>query len=45
VTFWDWVERTRQNVREHWSGIDANCKLNSLPFNPTGEKIQREPER
>jgi hypothetical protein len=29
-------------VREHWSGIDAICKLNSLPFNPTGEKILRE---
>jgi hypothetical protein len=29
-------------VREHWSGIDAICKLNSLPFNPTGEKIERE---
>jgi hypothetical protein len=29
-------------VREHWAGIDAICKLNSLPFNQTGEKIQRD---
>jgi hypothetical protein len=29
-------------VREHWSGIDAICKLNSLPFILTGEKIQRD---
>jgi hypothetical protein len=29
-------------LREHWFGIDAICKLNSLPFNQTGEKIQRD---
>lgn len=28
-------------VREHWFSIDAICKLNSLPFNATGEKIQQ----
>ena len=28
-------------AREHWFDIDAICKLNSLPFNATGEKIQR----
>lgn len=27
-------------VRAHWFGIDALCKLNSIPFNATGEKIQ-----
>jgi hypothetical protein len=29
-------------AREHWFAIDAVCKLNSLPFNATGEKIQRD---
>jgi hypothetical protein len=29
-------------VRENWFGIDVICKLNSLPFNSTGEKIQRD---
>jgi hypothetical protein len=29
-------------VREHWSGIDTICKLNSIPFNATGEKIQQD---
>jgi hypothetical protein len=28
-------------VREHWPAIDAICKLNSLPFNATGERIQQ----
>lgn len=27
-------------VRSHWAAIDAICKLNSLPFNATGEKIE-----
>jgi hypothetical protein len=27
-------------IREHWDEIDAPCKLNSLPFNSTGETIQ-----
>lgn len=27
-------------IRAHWDKIDAICKLNSLPFNATGEKIQ-----
>jgi hypothetical protein len=27
-------------IREHWDEIDALCKLNSLPFNATGEVIQ-----
>lgn len=26
-------------VRAHWHEIDALCKLNGIPFNPTGEKI------
>jgi hypothetical protein len=29
-------------VRAHWSEIDAICKLNSIPFNATGEKIRGE---
>jgi hypothetical protein len=28
--------------RAHWGEIDALCKLNSLPFNSTGETIQNE---
>ncbi|ABE62789.1 hypothetical protein Nham_1990 [Nitrobacter hamburgensis X14] len=27
-------------VREHW--VDTVCKLNSIPFDGTGERIQRE---
>jgi hypothetical protein len=27
-------------VRAHWDEINALCKLNSIPFNPTGEKIR-----
>jgi hypothetical protein len=27
-------------IREHWYEIDALCKLNSLPFNATGEVIE-----
>jgi hypothetical protein len=27
-------------VRAHWNEIDALCKLNSTPFNATGEKIR-----
>ena len=27
-------------IRAHWDEIDALCKLNSLPFNSTGETIQ-----
>jgi hypothetical protein len=27
-------------IREHWDEINALCRLNSLPFNPTGETIQ-----
>jgi len=29
-----------QYIREHWSEIDALCRLNSLPVNATGEVIQ-----
>lgn len=29
-------------IREHWVEIDAVCKLNSLPFDATGEVIERE---
>lgn len=29
-------------VRAHWDEINALCKLNSIPFNATGEKIRRE---
>ncbi len=32
----------RLYLRENWFEIDAICKLNSLPFNATGEVIQRE---
>ena len=28
-------------VRAHWDEIDALCKLNGIPFNATGEKIQK----
>lgn len=27
-------------IRAHWEEFDAICKLNGLPFNATGEKIQ-----
>jgi hypothetical protein len=27
-------------IRVHWAEIDALCKLNSLPFNSTGETVQ-----
>jgi hypothetical protein len=27
-------------VRAHWDSITALCKLNSIPFNATGEKIR-----
>jgi hypothetical protein len=27
-------------VRAHWDEIEALCKLNSIPFNATGEKIR-----
>ena len=27
-------------MREHWGEIDALCKLNSIPFNATGERIR-----
>lgn len=30
-------------VRAHWTKIDALCKLKSIPFNATGEKIRDEP--
>jgi len=29
-------------IREHWDEIDALCKLNSLPFNATGEVIEND---
>jgi hypothetical protein len=29
-------------IREHWHEIDALCRLNSLPFNATGEVIQND---
>jgi hypothetical protein len=29
-------------LRTHWGGIDAICRMNSLPFNPTGEIIHRD---
>lgn len=29
-------------IRAHWQEITALCKLNSLPFNATGEKIQQD---
>jgi hypothetical protein len=29
-------------VRAHWDEISALCKLNSIPFNATGEKIRDE---
>jgi hypothetical protein len=32
----------RGYIREHWGEIDALCRLNSLPFNATGEVIQRD---
>jgi hypothetical protein len=27
-------------IRAHWDEIDALCKLNSIPFNASGEKIR-----
>jgi hypothetical protein len=29
-------------LAQHWFEIDAFCKLNSLPFNATGETIYNE---
>ena len=29
-------------VRAHWDEINALCKLNSIPFNATGEKVRDE---
>lgn len=29
-------------IREHWGFIDAVCKLNSIPFDGTGEPIERD---
>ncbi|MEY9459692.1 hypothetical protein ABH973_000105 [Bradyrhizobium ottawaense] len=29
-------------IREHWDEIYALCRLNSLPFNATGELVQNE---
>lgn len=29
-------------IREHWGFIDAVCKLNSIPFDGTGECIERD---
>jgi hypothetical protein len=29
-------------IRAHWGWIDAVCKLNSLPFDPTGQRIDRD---
>ena len=29
-------------IREHWSFIDAVCKMNSIPFDGTGERIERD---
>jgi hypothetical protein len=31
-----------QYIREHWSEMDAVCRLNSLPLNSTGEVIQKD---
>lgn len=28
-------------IKEHWDWIDALCKFNRIPFDTTGEKIQR----
>lgn len=28
-------------LRERWDEIDALCKLNGIPLNPTGERIER----
>lgn len=30
------------HIREHWGFIDAVCKLNSIPFDGTGERIERD---
>jgi hypothetical protein len=29
-------------VREHWPFIDTTCKLNSIPFDTTGQRIERD---
>jgi hypothetical protein len=29
-------------IRAHWGFIDAVCKMNSIPFDGTGERIQRD---
>jgi hypothetical protein len=29
-------------IRAHWGAMDALCKLNGIPFNATGEKIQQD---
>jgi len=29
-------------VRENWDGINAVCRLNDLPFDPTGQRMKRD---
>jgi hypothetical protein len=29
-------------VRRHWDEIDLTCRLNGIPFEPTGERIRRD---
>jgi hypothetical protein len=29
-------------VREHWDFINAVCKLNDIPYDPTGQRIERD---
>jgi hypothetical protein len=29
-------------IRRHWDEIDLTCRLNGIPFDPTGERIHRE---
>jgi len=29
-------------IRRHWDEIDATCRLNRIPFEPTGERINRD---
>src|SRR6266404_3217991 len=36
------VTAAQAYVRAHWDEINALCKLNSIPFNATGEKIRDE---
>ncbi|HEY3794778.1 MAG TPA: hypothetical protein VGM09_23395 [Bradyrhizobium sp.] len=34
--------RARRYVHAHWDAVNVLCKLNGIPFDATGEKIERD---